>query len=271
MQPHCQTLHTAVAEEMYQVVARALCDRPGENGAQRDSRTRQLVHFSIGLGPRDGLELALSSLVFGHVGMILDSMKDVHMGMGETQKGRTKAGIVAMDRAMVMLLREYREARARPSDQAGPGLVVVMPEAMRDAMEIVTPGPAAAAANPEPAAAANPDPTAEAANSGPTVDANPDPTADAANPSPKAEAANPDPAAKPAQSARPKPAAGAGFGAVVIDPAHPPSVQDLMDDPAFIVEVDKLRLQLMRELGLTEDTGSAAPDAPPADTGAPVR
>ena len=56
MSTHCQPLPRPLVEEMLQVVARAICDRPSDNAAQRESRTRQMVHSVLGFEPRDGLE-----------------------------------------------------------------------------------------------------------------------------------------------------------------------------------------------------------------------
>jgi hypothetical protein len=114
MIPVCQPLPQTVAEEMLQVVARALCDRPGDSAAQRDSRTSQMVHTTLGFAPRDGLEYMLSTLAVGHFHLILDSMHDVFHGQLDLMKAKTKAGIVALDRAMIELLKELRIGRNRP-------------------------------------------------------------------------------------------------------------------------------------------------------------
>jgi len=110
----CHPMPHQVAEEMLQVVTRAICDRPGESPAQRDSRTRQLVHSVTGLTPRDGLEHMLSSLVVGHFNLILDSLHEVFAGQTESLKARTKTTIVALDRAFIGLIRELRTERKRP-------------------------------------------------------------------------------------------------------------------------------------------------------------
>jgi hypothetical protein len=114
----CQPLPRSVAEEMLQVVARAICDRPGDSPVQRESRTRQMVHTTLGSEPRDGLEYMLSTLVFAHFNLILDSMHDVFQGQLDLVKARTKTTIVALDRSMLALVRELREARKRPLEQA---------------------------------------------------------------------------------------------------------------------------------------------------------
>jgi len=114
MTAFCHPMPHQVAEEMLQVVTRAICDRPGESPAQRDSRTRQLVHSITGLTPRDGLEHMLSSLVVGHFNLILDSLHEVFAGQGDAMKARTKTTIVALDRAFVGLIKELRTERRRP-------------------------------------------------------------------------------------------------------------------------------------------------------------
>jgi hypothetical protein len=110
----CHPLPHQVAEEMLQVVTRAICDRPGESAEQRDSRTRQTVHSVTGLMPRDGLEYMLSSLVVGHFNLILDSLHEVFAGQTESLKARTKSTIVALDRAFIGLIKELRTERRRP-------------------------------------------------------------------------------------------------------------------------------------------------------------
>jgi len=114
MTAYCHPMPHQVAEEMLQLVARAICDRPGESPAQRDSRTHQMVHSVTGLTPRDGLEYMLSSLVVGHFNLILDSLHEVFEGQTEAMKARTKSTIVALDRSFIGLIRELRTERKRP-------------------------------------------------------------------------------------------------------------------------------------------------------------
>jgi hypothetical protein len=114
----CQKLPRSVAEEMLQVVARAMCDRPGDNPAQRESRTRQMVYSTMGLDPRDGLEYMLTTMAIGHFNLILDSMFDVFQGQMDTLKARTKTTIVALDRSMLAFVKEMRLARERPVVQS---------------------------------------------------------------------------------------------------------------------------------------------------------
>jgi hypothetical protein len=110
----CQPLPQSVAEEMLQVVARAICDRRGDNPAQRESRTRQMVYSTMGFQPRDGLEYMLATMMVGHFNLILDSMLDVFLGQIDTMKARTKTTIVALDRSMLAFVRELRLAGTRP-------------------------------------------------------------------------------------------------------------------------------------------------------------
>jgi hypothetical protein len=114
MSSTCQPLPQSVAQEMLQVVARAICDRPGDNPAQRESRTRQMVYSTMGFQPRDGLEYMLSTMLVGHFNLILDSMHDVFLGQVDTMKARTKATIVALDRSILAFVRELRLAGMRP-------------------------------------------------------------------------------------------------------------------------------------------------------------
>jgi hypothetical protein len=115
MSSPCQPLPQSLAEEMLQVVARAICDRPGDSSTQRDSRTRQMVHSVLGFEPRDGLEYMLSTIAFGHFQLILDSMRDVFHGQTDALKARTKTTIVALDRAMLEMVRELRFSGRRPT------------------------------------------------------------------------------------------------------------------------------------------------------------
>jgi hypothetical protein len=110
----CQPLPQSVAEEMLQVVARAICDRPGDNPAQRASRTRQMVYSTMGFQPRDGLEYMLATMLIGHFNLILDSMHDVFLGQIDTMKARTKTTITALDRTMLAFVRELRLSGLRP-------------------------------------------------------------------------------------------------------------------------------------------------------------
>ena len=114
MTPFCQPLPRSVAEEMLQVVARAVCDRPADNPAQSESRTRQMVLATLGFDPRDGLEYMLATLAFGHYQVILDSMNDVFHGQTDLLKAKTKTTIVALDRAMLEMMKELRLVRLRP-------------------------------------------------------------------------------------------------------------------------------------------------------------
>jgi len=110
----CEPLPQSVAEEMLQVVARAICDRPGESPLQRDSRTRQMVHSTLGMRPRDGLEYMLSTLVVGHYNLLLHSMHEVFQGQADTMSARPKSTIVALGRAMIGMVKELRTERKRP-------------------------------------------------------------------------------------------------------------------------------------------------------------
>src|SRR5258708_38288997 len=114
MSSPCQPCPQPVAEEMLQVVARAICNRPGDSSTQRDSRPRQMVHSVLGFEPRDGLEYMLSTIAFGHFQLILDSMRDVFQVQTDALKARTKTTIVALDRAMLEMVKGLRMAGRRP-------------------------------------------------------------------------------------------------------------------------------------------------------------
>jgi hypothetical protein len=110
----CQQLPNELASEMLQIAARAICDRPSDSPAQRESRTRQMVYSTVGMQPRDGLEYMLATLVFGHFNLILDSMREVFQGQMDSMKAKTKTTIVALDRSMLALVKELRTTRQRP-------------------------------------------------------------------------------------------------------------------------------------------------------------
>jgi hypothetical protein len=110
----CEPLPPSIADEMSQVVARAIRDRPGESPAQCEARTRQMVHSTMGMRPRDGLEFMLSTMLVGHFHLILHSMHEVFGGQTDTMGARTKSTIVALDRAMIGMIREFRAERRRP-------------------------------------------------------------------------------------------------------------------------------------------------------------
>jgi hypothetical protein len=114
MSTPCHPLPQPVADEMLQIAARAICDRPGDSPAQRDSRTRQMVHATMGFEPRDGLEYMLTAMVVGHFNLLLDSMFDVFQGQTDPMKARTKTTIVALDRTMLGFVKEMAVSRRRP-------------------------------------------------------------------------------------------------------------------------------------------------------------
>jgi hypothetical protein len=118
MNTTCQPLPPSVSQGLLQIVARALCDLPDETAAQREGRVRQLVHTTLGFEPRDGLEYMLSTLVFTHFNLILDSARDALRGQMDSIKAKTNSTIVSLDRAMIMLLKEMRLARRRPLGQS---------------------------------------------------------------------------------------------------------------------------------------------------------
>jgi hypothetical protein len=133
----CHPLPRALGEEMLQASVRAICDRPGDSPEQRDSRTRQMVHNTLGFEPRDGLEFMLATVAVGHFHLILDSMRDVFQGQEDPMEAKTKTTIVAMDRAMLEMVRELRVARRRP-------LARPVEEPARDTAAAAAPYPAPA-------------------------------------------------------------------------------------------------------------------------------
>jgi hypothetical protein len=49
---------------MIEAMTRAVRDLPSGTPAQKEARTRQLVYFTLGFEPRDGLEYMLATLSF---------------------------------------------------------------------------------------------------------------------------------------------------------------------------------------------------------------
>ncbi len=168
MTARCHPISQSLAEEMLQVVARALCDRPADTVPQRDSRTRQMVHSALAFEPRDAVEYMLSTLVFGHFQMILDAMHDVFQGQADAMKAKSRASIVALDRSMIAFVKELRIARRRP-------LATEAPQARQASQPSVTPS---AAATPS-ASVAPPASLTPRAATGPATPMTPDRAAEA--------------------------------------------------------------------------------------------
>jgi hypothetical protein len=122
MNTHCQPLPSQVAEELLQVVTRAVCDRPADSAQQRESRTRQMIHSVLGFEPRDGLEYMLATIAYGHFQLILDSMRDAFQGQSEVMKAKNKTTIVALDRMMLQMIKELGLVRRRPMAHSGAGI-----------------------------------------------------------------------------------------------------------------------------------------------------
>ncbi len=111
----CHPVPTPVAQEMLQLAAHALCDRPGDTVAQHESRIRQMVSSTLSMDPRDGFEIMLSTSLVGHYYIILDSIRDALVGQTDGVKARTKSTLVAIDRQMLAFAKEMQTARHRPA------------------------------------------------------------------------------------------------------------------------------------------------------------
>src|ERR1700722_13992736 len=163
----CHPLPRDLGEEMLQVSARAMCDRPGDNAAQRDSRTRQMVHTTLGFEPRDGIEFMIATVAVGHYHLILDSVHDVFHGQDDSLKAKTKTTIVSLDRAMLEMIRELRIERRRPlarpvEEPAQETVDAAAPQAPPATPDVAVP-PDIPAEAPRPEAPPAPSPLAEAA------------------------------------------------------------------------------------------------------------
>ena len=136
----CHPLPKTIIDEFLQVAARAICDRPADSPAQRESRTRQMVYSTMGFEPRDGLEYMLSVMLVGHFNLLLDSMRDVFQGQMDQIKSRSKTTIVALDRALLAYAKELRICAGRP---LAAGTYVVRADdaiAEREAADVMVPG-----------------------------------------------------------------------------------------------------------------------------------
>ena len=114
MTASCHPMQAGEIQSFLAGAIRALCDRPGESPAQRDSRTSQLVHMTLGFEPRDGLEYMLATMILGNFELILDSMREVFQDRGPVAKQKTRSGILALSRAMLSTIRDLRVAQKRP-------------------------------------------------------------------------------------------------------------------------------------------------------------
>ena len=71
----CHPLPKTVIDEFPQVAARSIYDRPADDPAQRESRTRRMVYVSRAMGWN-----TCSVMMVGHFNLLLDSMLDVFQG-----------------------------------------------------------------------------------------------------------------------------------------------------------------------------------------------
>jgi hypothetical protein len=105
---------------------------------RRESSCEVWFQAALSMKPRDELEQMLATLFFGHAGLILDSIHDFHTCENSRMKPRITAAIIALDRAMMSFLKEFRLARARPVHELGfprPMPVVHVPEPAASAQE----------------------------------------------------------------------------------------------------------------------------------------
>lgn len=154
MNPPCYPIPPLVAAEMLEIIARSVCDRPGESRAQTESRTQQMVHSVVGLSPRDGLELKMAGTAYGQFDLALELMRDIHRGTTLTEKLRAVSGIVALNRSAISLMREFRGAQTRPLAAAP----LPLDEAPQPPADQAQPDPAPAPAAPAQATPMEPTP-----------------------------------------------------------------------------------------------------------------
>ncbi len=136
-----QSILKTVAHDMLLGLVQAIGDRPEDTAAQRESRSREVVHAVMAFEPRDPVEILFASLAVTHFHLILDSTRDALRGQAGMLKLRTKTGIVSLGRGLHGFLKEFRAARARPMQ-------------VEDTLCDTPPPPAAKPSTPNPPAAA---------------------------------------------------------------------------------------------------------------------
>jgi hypothetical protein len=137
----CHPITQAVAQDMLRGLVEAICDRPAQTKAQRDSRSTEVVHSVLAFEPRDPVEMMLAGMVVTHFHLISHAAHEAFGEQPEDVRPRARSGIVALDRAMVGFVKELRTAKTRP---------------MEGAEEVARPDAPAARAAPEREAAASP-------------------------------------------------------------------------------------------------------------------
>ena len=112
-----QTLPIA-SHSMLQGIVDANRDRPSDTPGQREARSRDIVDYVQGFAPRDPVELMLAGMVVTHAFLIHDAVRDLSRAEDDQLKKRAHSTIVALDRAMIGFLREFRIAGKRPLGQS---------------------------------------------------------------------------------------------------------------------------------------------------------
>src|ERR1035438_3543028 len=114
MSATCNPMPPTVAQDMVQGLVDALCDRPSETPARREALRRGVVYSMMSFQPRDPMEIMLAGMTITNFHLMLDSAHDALRGQLPELKGKTKSGVVALNRSVVGLLKEMRAAQARP-------------------------------------------------------------------------------------------------------------------------------------------------------------
>lgn len=143
--PHQQT-GSNISPTMLQGIVASICDRPGDTDAQREARSRDVVDAVQGFEPRDPVELMLAGMAVIHAHLIQDSVHDLVREQDGRLRARGKSTIVALDRAMVGFLREFRIARKRSCSPGDAGEHRTEDTPASDAGQVATPAKAGATA-----------------------------------------------------------------------------------------------------------------------------
>lgn len=117
MSATCHPIPNNIAQDMVRGVADALCDRPAETPEHREALRRGVVCSVLSFQPRDPVEIMLAGMAVTNFQLILDSAHDALRGQLADLKGKTKSGVVALNRSVVGLMKEIRTAQTRAMEQ----------------------------------------------------------------------------------------------------------------------------------------------------------
>jgi hypothetical protein len=160
----CYPVSHAVAHNMIQKVVRTICDRSGLTGEHRKAQEQEIESSVMAFGPRDPVEIMLAGMVVTNYHIVMHSASRAFDEQVAVPSGRITSGIVSLQRATTVLLKEIRIARARPLadvEEAPSAAAPVTPEPGRQPRREMEPSATSAS----PAAGPGPDLSRENARS----------------------------------------------------------------------------------------------------------